>query len=146
MRREDGQVLMLVLVYAVIAGVLVTVVVNLSRAYLDRRALVAAVDAAALAAANEPDLARIYNQDEVGAALPLSPEGARTAVRRYVRDAALRERFAGFRIVEVNTRGPTVAVTFAARVDLPFGNLLSTDLRSGYWFDATARATTPLLR
>lgn len=145
MKREEGQVLLLVLIYTVIAGVLVTVVVNLSRAYLDRRALVAAVDAAALVAANEPDLAQIYT-GQAAAALPLAQDGARRAVRQYVRDAALRERFAGFRVVDVSVRGPTVSVTFAARVDLPFVGLLSADLRSGYWFDATAHATTPLLR
>lgn len=139
--QDEGQVLLLVLVYAVIAGMLVTVVVNLSRAFLDRRSLVAAADAAALAAANEPDLARVYAGGPA-AALPLSDDGARAAVRRYVRDAALHERFAGFRVVEVVTDGHVVHVTLAARTDFPFVNVLSARLASGYWFDATAHATS----
>ena len=84
---DDGQLLLLVLVYAVIAGVLVTVVVNLSTAYLHRRSLVAAVDGAALSAANQSDLARVYRGGSD--ALPLSDEGTADSVTQYVDDARL---------------------------------------------------------
>jgi Flp pilus assembly protein TadG len=140
---DDGQLLLLVLVYTVIAGVLVTVVVNVSTAYLHRRSLVAAVDGAALSAANQPDLARVY---EGGSdALPLSEEGTTDAVAQYVDDARLEERFDGFDVVDVSTDGRTVTVTFAATVRMPLLNAIaSTVTGGGYRFDATARAESPL--
>ena len=140
---DDGQLLLLVLVYAVIAGVLVTVVVNLSTAYLHRRSLVAAVDGAALSAANQPDLARVYGGGSD--ALPLSDEGTAGAVTQYVDDARLEERFDGFEVVDVLTDGRTVTVTFAATVRMPLLNAVATSVTGGgYRFDATARATSPL--
>jgi hypothetical protein len=143
-RGDEGQLLLLVLVYTVIAGLLVTVVVNLSRAYLTRRALLAAADGAALAAANQPDLDRIYAG--AGPVLPLSEEGAAAAVRRYASDADLSTRFDGFRVVDVTTDGETVGVTFGAVVRMPFANLLTSRVGVGYPLDATARARSPLTR
>lgn len=143
-RGDDGQLLLLVLVYTLIAGLMVTAVVNLSKAYLYRRALLSAADGAALAAANEPDLRRIYTG--TGASLPLSEEGAAEAVRRYVRQADLADRFEGFRVVDVTTDGETVTVTLGAVVRMPFANLLSDRLLSGYPVDATARARSPFTR
>ena len=140
---DDGQLLLLVLVYAVIAGVLVTVVVNLSTAYLHRRSLVAAVDGAALSAANQPDLERVY---EGGSdTLPLSDEGTADAVAQYVDDARLDQRFDGFEVVDVSTDGRTVTVTFAATVRMPMLNAIAESVTGGgYRFDATARAESPL--
>ena len=140
---DDGQLLLLVMVYAVIAGVLVTVVVNLSTAYLHRRSLVAAVDGAALSAANQPDLARVYQGGN--GALPLSEQGTTDAVAQYVHDARLEERFDGFEVVDVVTDGSTVTVTFAATVRMPLLNAVAASVTGGgYRFDATARATSPL--
>lgn len=143
-RGDDGQLLLLVLVYAVIAGLLVTVVVNLSKAFLYRRSLVAAADGAALTAANQPDLARIYAG--AGPVLPLSKRGTRAAVGRYADDAELAARFDGFRVVGVETDGRTVTVTLGAVVEMPFANLLSAGLADGYPVTATARATSPFVR
>lgn len=140
-RGDDGQLLLLVLVYAVIAGLLVTVVVDLSKAFLYRRSLVAAADGAALTAANQPDLARIYAG--AGPVLPLSERGTRTAVSRYAVDAELADRFDGFRVVDVETDGQTVTVTLGAVVHMPFANVLSAGLADGYPVRATARATSP---
>ena len=140
---DDGQLLLLVLVYTVIAGLLVTVVVNLSTAYLHRRSLVAAVDGAALSAANQPDLARVYRGGND--ALPLSDEGTTDAVEQYVDDARLEERFDGFEVVDVVTDGRTVTVTFAATVRMPLLNAVAASVTGdGYRFDATARARSPL--
>ena len=142
-RGDEGQLLLLVLGYTLIAGLLVTVVVNLSTTYLHRRSLVAAADGAALSAANQPDLARIYAG--AGEVLPLSESGARAAVRQYARDGELAERFDGFRVVGVDTDGQTVTVTLGATVRMPFLNLLSAGYAEGYPLRATARATSPLV-
>ena len=142
-RDDDGQLLLLVLCYAVIAGLLVTVVVDLSKAYLYRRSLVAAADGAALAAANEPDLAEVYGGEGSGGHLPLSESGARAAVQQYVADAELAERFDGFDVVDVTSDGQTVTVTMRAAVRMPFVNLLSAGYADGYPVQATARARSP---
>lgn len=139
---DDGQLILLILVYTVIAGLLVTVVVNVSKVYLYRRSLVAAADGAALSAANQPDLAAVYNG--AGSTLPLSRSGARAAVDQYVSDADLEGRFAQFRVAGVDTDGITVTVTFRATVRMPFGNLLSARYAAGYLVHATARARSPL--
>lgn len=141
---DDGQLLLLVLAYALIAAMLVTVVVNVSKVYLYRRSLVAAADAAALSAANQPDLARVYNG--AGATLPLSEPGARAAVAQYVSDAELRSRFSGFDVVSVDTDGVTVTVSFRATVRMPFVNLVSSAYGGGYPVRAVARARSPLTR
>jgi len=142
-RGDDGQLLLLVLAYTVIAGLLITVVVNLSKAYLYRRSLVAAVDGAALAAANQPDLKRLYAG--AGPMLPLSERGVRSAVRQYASDADLAGRFEGFEVLDVTSDGQTVTVTLRTVVRMPFLNLLSSRYQDGYPIDATARATSPLL-
>lgn len=134
--------MLLILAYTVIAGLLVTVVVNVSKAYLYRRSLVAAADGAALAAANQPDLDRIYAG--AGDILPLSETGTRTAVRQYARDADLSGRFDGFRVVDVSTDGRTVTVRLRAIVQMPFANLLTADRRDGYEVEAAANARSPL--
>jgi hypothetical protein len=140
--EDDGQLLLLVLAYAVIAALLVTVVVDLSKVYLYRRALVAAADGAALSAANEPDLASVYHGGN--RVLPLSDAGTRAAVRQYETDGDLDRRFDGFRIDEVATDGTVVRVRFEAVVHLPFANLLVGRWRGGYPVHATARAESPL--
>ena len=143
MRRDDeGQLLLLVLGYALIAIVLVAAVVDLSVAYLHRRALAAAADGAALAAANQPDLAALYS----GAAdrLPLSERGTLRAVDQYAEDAQLARRFDDFEIVDVQTDGDSVTVTLAARVRLPLLNLASVHYADGYPFDAVATARSPI--
>ena len=91
-RDDEGQLLLLVLAYTVIAALLITVVVDVSQAYLYRRSLLAAADAAALSAANQPDLAAVYTGDD-SSVLPLSEAGARRAVEQYAADAELADRF-----------------------------------------------------
>ena len=139
---DEGQLILLILVYTVIAGLLVTVVVNVSKVYLVRRSLVAAADGAALSAANQPDLSAVYTG--AGSTLPLSRAGARDAVEQYVSDADLGGRFEDFEITGVTTDGITVTVTFHATVRLPFGNLVSARYAAGYPVRATARARSPL--
>ena len=141
-RADEGQLALLVLAYTLIAALLVTVVVNLSKAFLYRRSLVAAVDGAALAAANQPDLKRVYTGS--GRVLPLSDEGVDEAVDQYVADARLADRFDGFRVLSVETDGETVTVRFGAAVRMPFVHLLTPGQRGGYELDATANARSPL--
>jgi hypothetical protein len=141
-REDDGQLLILVLCYAVIAALLITVVVNLSKAYLYRRSLVAAADGAAIAAANVPDLPRVYTEGKV-TTLPLAP--SRDVVEQYADDARLNSRFDGFEVVDVTTDGQSVTVTMRATVRMPFLNLISARYDDGYPVEATATARSPFI-
>lgn len=143
-RGDDGQLVLLVLGYAVIAALLVTVVVDVSQAYLYRRSLLAAADAAALSAANQPDLAAVYT-GEGSALLPISGPGARAAVEQYALDAELADRFGDFTVEAVDTDGVTVTVTLRAVVHLPFANLVTARWSGGYPVRAAASARSPLL-
>ncbi len=139
---DDGQLILLILVYTVIAGLLVTVVVDVSKVYLYRRSLVAAADGAALSAANQPELAAVYRG--AGRTLPLSASGATAAVEQYAVDAELSDRFAGFEVAAVATDGVVVTVTLRARVPMPFVNLVAARWSGGYPLHAVARARSPL--
>jgi Flp pilus assembly protein TadG len=141
-RGDDGQLMLLILAYTVIAGLLVTLVVDVSKVYLDRRSLVAAADGAAITAANQPDLDRVYAG--AGDVLPLSELGTRSAVRQYARDADLTGRFDGFEVVDVHTDGQTVTVRLRAIVRMPFVNLISAPFSDGYPVEAVANARSPL--
>jgi hypothetical protein len=140
---EDGQLLLLVLAYTVICALLVTVVIDVSQAFLYRRSLVAAADAAALSAANQPDLAAVYTGDDPGV-LPLSKGATLRAVEQYADDAELADRFRDFEIVTVDTDGAVVTVTLRAVVHLPFANLVTSRWRDGYPVEARANARSPL--
>ena len=139
---DEGQLILLILAYAVIAALLVTVVVDVSKVFLYRRSLVAAADGAALSAANQPDLASVYHG--TGATLPLSRPGTDAAVDQYAVDAELADRFEGFDVAGVETDGVTVTVTLRAAVPLPFVNLISSRWTDGYPVRAVARARSPL--
>jgi uncharacterized membrane protein len=142
-RDDDGQLLLLVLAYTVIAALLITVVVDVSQAYLYRRSLLAAADAAALSAANQPDLGAVYTGADAEV-LPLSERGTLKAVEQYADDAQLADRFRDFEVSTVNTDGAAVTVTLRAVVHLPFANLVTSRWRDGYPIEARASARSPL--
>jgi uncharacterized membrane protein len=126
----------------VVAALLVTVVVAVSSVYLQRRALGAAADAAALTAANQPDLSALY-QGTSGDRLPLREATARRAVEQYVVDAGLGRRFHDLEVVDVAVDGATVTVTVRAVAPLPLVGWLTGPV-SGYPVAATASARSPL--
>ena len=143
-RQDEGQLLLLVLAYAVIAALLVTVVVNVSKAYLYRRSLVAAADGAALSAANQPDLDAVY-----AGAGPVLPLSAGRAPRPPSRQYAVRRR-SGTAIRGLpgrrrdHRRRDGHRSTACGRVRMPFVNLLTAGVADGYEVAATAHATSPL--
>jgi uncharacterized membrane protein len=143
-REDDGQLLLLVVAYTVIAALLITVVVGVSQAYLYRRSLLAAADAAALTAANQPDLGAVYTADNP-AVLPLSKDGTLRAVEQYADDAQLADRFRDFEVVAVDTDGAAVTVTLRAVVHLPIANLVTSRWGGGYPVEARANARSPLV-
>jgi uncharacterized membrane protein len=141
--QDDGQVLLLVIGFAVIAALLVTVVVNVSKVFLWERALSAAADGAAVAAASAVAESVVYTEGATER-LPLSREGAADRVSAYVSQAGLSQRFGPRFDYAVTVTGDTVSVTFTAPVDLVFGNLLAAAYADGYPLSVTASARSPL--
>lgn len=141
--REAGQTLLLVLGYVVLAALLVTLVTDASRVFLAERALAAAADGAAVAAASGVDEPGVYAGSGAGV-LPLSAEGGRARVARYVSRAELPARFPGFAVTGVATDGQTATVGLAARVPLPFTGRFLAAWSAGYPISATASARAPL--
>jgi uncharacterized membrane protein len=147
-RRDDGQLLPLIIGYAVIVALLITVVADVSKVFLQRRALSAAADGAALAAVNAVDFSSVVSgriADEQ--ALVVTRARAAETVAQYAADAHLGAQLERFdvRSVQVSPDGTTVTVTVSCRVSLPFVNYVSSDWADGVPITATASARAPLL-
>lgn len=151
-RSDEGSILVLVIGYAAIAAVLLTVGVDLSCVFLARRALSSTTDAAALAAAQGVDRSRLYDGPPLscGAALPLDRDRAAELASDAVNDdrPGLRRTFRSVAPPQVSVVGTTVQVSVAGEVRMPFGRVVS-------WLDpgsddgavpisATSRARSPV--
>ena len=121
-RDDRGSVLPLVIGVVVVVLMMITVVTDVSVLWLQRRALQATVDGAALAGAQAVDLPSVYAGGAVGD-LRLDPRAARTAVRGYVRAAPTTLR--SLRVTSVAVTGSTVTVRASAVAAPPFLGLLT---------------------
>lgn len=145
--RDAGQLTILVIGFTVVVALLITVVVNASRVFLVHRALSAAADGAAVAAADALDEPRFYTGSRPPDTLPLSSAAVAAAVEDYAASAGLAERFDGFRAGgTLAPDGSTVSATCAAVVRLPFVNLVSQRYADGLPLSVTASARSPLQR
>jgi len=102
---------------------------------LDRQALQAQADSAALAAAQAADLDSIYSRG-VTTYVPIDAALAKQRAQTIV--AGHPVRLTNFRIEAVTTDGRTVYVQLSARISPPFLRLLHAQVR----IDARARATS----
>lgn len=136
--REDGQVLVLSLAYALLAIVLVAAVVSATAVHLERKRLLALADLAALAAADALDVATYYAAD---APLPLDPDEVRATVTEYVAAAPAAECFTGLTVVEATSDDArTVRVTLRAVADVPLVTVVTAPWSDGIELVVTARA------
>lgn len=122
-RHDDrGTILVLVLGFTAVLLMLVAVVLNVSSVVLAKRALSSAADGAAVAAAQELDLAVLYERGLSAGTIPLSREQVREAVERYqLRVAGAQP---GIDLVgDVSPDGTTAVVQGVRSVQLPFGKL-----------------------
>jgi uncharacterized membrane protein len=127
-RRDDGQLTLLVIGYVAIIAVLIVIGIDVSKVFLARRALSSAADAAALAAAQAVDRDAIYQGSAgCGALLPLDPDTARLAVEAAVADDApdLDGSFVALDQPDTTVEDGTVSVHLGGAVSVPFGHVLA---------------------
>jgi Flp pilus assembly protein TadG len=142
--REEGSVLILTIGFVVVIMLFVGVVVDSSKLFLTRRALASVADGAALAAAQEVDIAEIY-LSSAGATLPLSPATARADVDSYVRRAAAETGLTDLQVIAVDIVGQDVQVTIRGRSVLPLISL-ATDGNAGVLITVSAHARAAVAR
>lgn len=119
---DRGTVLVLLLGFTAVLLLMVAVVVNVSAVVLAKRGVASAADGAAIAAAQELDLAVLHAQG-LGERIPLDARQVRQVVEAYERQADGSQ--PGLDLAGVVTPdGGTAVVTGARRVTLPFGRLL----------------------
>jgi hypothetical protein len=119
-RPEDGQILILILGYVVIAIVFVLVAVDVTAVHLARTQLLDAADAAALDAADAVDPTTVYRGGLPGA-VPLSTATVRSAASAYLSNYPLPSRVTDVQLTGDTgcPDGQTAVVELTARVKLP---------------------------
>ena len=144
-RGDDGQVLLLSLVYGLIAVLLVLVVVSASGVHLERKRLLGLADAAALDAADALDEGRYFALVQAGepvSSVPLSDATVRAEVSDHLARQGAGARFPGLG-VGAGTGSPdgeTAVVVLTARA-LPLLSSVVTDRwEVGVPLRVTARA------
>jgi len=146
--RESGQIVPLVIGYAVILLVLVVVVVDTSTVFLQRRSLAALADGVAVAAASAVDPAAVAaGALDTHQALVLAGDRAAAVASSYLSRAQATDRFTDLRLSDVSVGGDatTVTVRLDARVPLPFVGWVAADHSAGVAVHAAASARSPLL-
>lgn len=143
---DSGQVLVLVLAYAVLAILLVTVVASATAVHLERKRLLALADLAALEAADALDLDEYYARRAAGLPLDdatnaLTPEAVHDAVEQYLSTAPRAGEFRDLALVEATTDdGTTARVTLRATADVPLVTVVTAVWSDGVELVVTARA------
>ncbi len=118
MRRDErGQTTLLIIGFAVVAVMLVTVVVDASAAYLRRTGLDSLADGAALAAADGIQGRQVY-EGGLGKRADIDPVVARGFVEDYLRSTGAARRYPGLDY-RVDASTDRVVVHVAAPLDLP---------------------------
>jgi uncharacterized membrane protein len=119
-RRDDGQIMLLALGYALLAFALVAVAVDATAVHLARTQLLDAADAAALDAADAVDPADVY-AGGLGTDVPLTAEGVRSQARTYLASYDPPSRLGGIHLVEGtgSPDGATAVVELSGTVRLP---------------------------
>lgn len=142
---ESGSVLLLILGLVVLAGLFVTVVIDVSALFLDRRDLIAAADGAALAGAQGIDQESVY-RDGLPPSGPVTLDHARAValVHDYLSDQGVIDRFRDLE-VGIDVTATRVTVTLEAHVALPVANAIASGGGSGIEVDAQATAHSAVI-
>ncbi len=142
---DEGSVLLLILGLVVLAGLFVTVVIDVSALFLDRRDLIAAADGAALAGAQGIDESSVYRDGlpESGS-LILNRSRAELLVQSYLVDQGIIGTYDDLE-VDVDVTNTTVTVQLVAKVRLPIANVVTPGAGHGVTVDAQATARSAVI-
>ena len=140
--RDDGQVLLLVIAYAVVALSLVLVVVSASAVHLERKRLLEVADGAALDAADEVDESIYFPEGARPGSVPLSDASVRDAVDHYLDARGAAADFDDLTVAGStgSPDGRTAEVTLLATVEPPLIGWALEAFSNGVVLHATARA------
>ena len=142
--REDGQVLLLSLGFAVLAILLIVTVVSATAVHLERKRLLVLADHAALAAAAALDEGAYYGRTgstgDAGLVL-LTPSSVRSAAEAHVTAAPEAGRFSDLRVAAATTGdGRTAEVTLTAVAHPPLLTWATAAWDAGVPLQVTSRA------
>lgn len=137
--------LLLILGLVVLAGLFVTVVIDVSALFLDRRDLIAAADGAALAGAQGIDEQSVYTDGlPASGALTLNRGRAESLVQDYLAEQGIVAAYDDLEI-DVMTTSTTVTVQLTARVSLPVANVVTPGAGHGVTVAAQATARSAVI-
>lgn len=151
---DDGQILLLTLVYTLIAFSLITVVVDATAVHLARTQLLDAADGAALDAADSIDAPGTYGAADAPASAPgeqahhlvLTDASVRDQVEEYLSTYEPPSRLDQV-VVEAGTGtrdGQSATVVLTGRVRLPIGGVVVAGWSDGIDVTVTSTAMAPV--
>lgn len=147
-RRDEGQILLLLITYCALGVALVFVAIDAAEVFLAQRSLASLADGAALAASQSVDRSAYYTGAMTQCRLPLSAAGATATVDAYLTQPDSGAPATVAREISVDPATSTVTVVLTRRVQLPLQGLLGAiEARwaGGVPVSATASARAPFL-
>ncbi|MDQ0868794.1 hypothetical protein QFZ70_001267 [Arthrobacter sp. V1I9] len=143
-KDDNGQMMVMVLGYVVVALLVTTVVIGISSVYLEHKRLLSLADGASLAAAGSYTLGEVETQGGSPSAV-LSPARVRNVAADFVSRTPASQRFDGLAVAGAtgSPDGSTAVVVLTAAVHPPVVNFLVPD---GIRIEATSTARSRLTR
>ena len=142
--NEDGQMIVLIIGYVLIALLVTTVVMGASSVYIEHKKLLSLADGASVAAADSYTLGQVETAGGTPTAT-LSGDRVRNVAQDYLERSGSFERFDGLAVAP-GTGSPdssTAVVVLGARVHPPLVNFLVPD---GFRVEASSTARSRLTR
>jgi hypothetical protein len=142
--NEDGQMMVMILGYVVLALLVATVVIGISSVYLDHKRLLSLADGASLAAADSYNLGEVDTQGGSPSAV-LNPARVRNVAADFVARSPAAQRFEALAVAGATGTpdGSTAVVVLTAAVHPPVVNFLMPD---GIRIEAASTARSRLTR
>ncbi|WP_240719822.1 pilus assembly protein TadG-related protein [Pseudarthrobacter sp. NamB4] len=142
--KEEGQMLVMIVGYVLLALLVATVVIGISSVYLDHKRLLSLADGASLAAADSYTLGEVATQGGIPSAT-LNPVRVRNVAADFIARSPASRRFDGLSVTGAtgSPDGATAVVVLSAAVHPPVVNFLVPD---GIRIEATSTARSRLTR
>jgi len=141
---QDGQLMVMILGYVLLALLVATVVIGISSVYLEHKRLLPLADGASLAAADSYTLGEVSTQGGSPSAV-LNPARVRNVAADFVSRSPASQRFSSLAVTGATGTpdGSTAVVVLTAAVHPPVVNFLIPD---GIAIEATSTARSRLTR